>query len=165
MISNLSDFQQNFLSAWSQRTVGNSARSRVENESRAQTDEGTQPDNGESGAIDVSGTEAVAEELTIHREASAPSNTSEHMVHRVVIGNFPGPQRFLFVCVENEQLDVPILYNNMMDSALLEQFRMFYRYLKVKRGLVELIIPRTLVGIDCIKACSDPWFVGHCTDP
>lgn len=43
------------------------------------------------------------------------------------------------------------MFDDVLDSELLEQLRMFYRYLKIKRGLVEVIIPRSLVRITCVK--------------
>ena len=67
------------------------------------------------------------------------------------------PRDLLIVYVENEHLKIPILSDDLTDSSLLEQFRMFYRYLKLKRGLVELIIPRTLVRIDCITVSGLPF--------
>lgn len=53
----------------------------------------------------------------------------------------------------------------MLDSALLEPLRMFYRYLKVKRGLVELVIPKSAVRINCIKVGKHLSFVISRTNP
>ena len=66
----------------------------------------------------------------------------------------------VLVFVENERLNVPILSDNMIDSALLEQLRIFCRYLKVEQGLVELIMSRSHVGIDCVKVGRQPFLNG-----
>jgi hypothetical protein len=60
-------------------------------------------------------------------------------------------RRELSIFVENLHVDIAVLYDGMDDSVLLEQLRMFYRYLKIRRGLVELIIPTKLVKINCVK--------------
>lgn len=73
-----------------------------------------------------------------------------------VVGYLLEPRRLVVMIVENEHLNIPILSDNLNDSALLEQLRMFYRYLKVKQGLVELLIPRLLIQIDCVEVSDYP---------
>ena len=98
LISSPRDFEQNFLSAWRQRTS-----------------------NLQGVRDDASANESVA--------------------------NRPGD---LPVFLENEQLKIPILNDDITPEELLTDIRMFYKYLKFKRGLVELVVPRELVQINCV---------------
>ena len=58
----------------------------------------------------------------------------------------------VLIFVDNISLDAPVLYDTITEIALLQQLKMFYRYLKIRRGLPEVIIPRTISRLDCIEA-------------
>jgi hypothetical protein len=158
----MSDFEQNFLNAWSQRTIGNLPSRNSEDDSCTPTDETTESNNVNLDSRDITDNEGRVEELSVHHSGRQQSDIDEQ-----IIVNWPisKPRGLVLIFVENEHLDIPILSDNMIDSALLEQLRMFYRYLKVKRGLVELIIPRSLVRINCIKVGLQPCFMGSRTNP
>jgi hypothetical protein len=144
----MSDFEQNFLNAWSQRTIGNSPRHNSEDDSLAQTDGITERNNVNSDSRDIPDRQGNIEELSVHHSGRQQSDIGEQILFNGAISK---PRGLVHIILVNEHLDIPILSDNMIDSALLEQLRMFYRYLKVKRGLVELIIPRRLFQIDCIR--------------
>ena len=146
LISDMSDFEQNFSNAWSQRTDG--MLPSHDSEQRARTDETTETNKVNLDSRNIPGNEGMVEELSVHRSSRQHSDSDEQIELNEAISR---PQDSVLIIVENEHLDIPIMSDNMIDSALLEQLRMFYRYLKVKRGLVELIIPRSLVRIDCAK--------------
>jgi hypothetical protein len=144
----MSDFEQNFLNAWSHRSTGNLPSHNSEVDPCARTDETTERNDVNLDSRDIPDNERRVEELSVHHSGRQQSDIDEQTV---VNGAISKPRGLVLIFVENEHLDIPILSDNMIDSALLEQLRMFYRYLKVKRGLVELIIPRRLVRIDCVK--------------
>ena len=80
---------------------------------------------------------------SIHAVNVQESNLSDD--RKVYIG-------LLFITLRDEQLYVPIRYGETEDSsAVLRQVRMFYRHLKIKQGLTEILLPRTLIQIDCIE--------------
>jgi hypothetical protein len=49
---------------------------------------------------------------------------------------------------------IPWLEGDELDRLRLEHLRMFYLLLKLRRGLLEVIIPRTLVRIEWVKVSS-----------
>lgn len=51
----------------------------------------------------------------------------------------------------DEQLITPMLPGYDNDRILLMRMRMFYRLLKIRRGLPELILPKLLVRMDWVK--------------
>ena len=64
---------------------------------------------------------------------------------------FAKPPGLVLIMLESEHLHIPILSHDVHDSTLLAQLRMFYRFVKVKRGRVEVIIPRSLTRIQRVK--------------
>jgi hypothetical protein len=144
----MSNFEQNFLNAWSQRAIGNLPGHNSEDDTYARTDETTESSEVNLDSRDITDNEGRVEEPSVHHSGRQQSDIGEQIIVNEAISK---PRGLVLIFVENEHLDIPILSDNMVDSALLAQLRMFYRYLKIKRGLVELIIPRSLVRIDCIK--------------
>ena len=62
---------------------------------------------------------------------------------------YPG---LLTIFIGDEYLKIPIfMYPTADDRKVLEQLKMWYEYFKIKRGLYELIIPRSLSRIDYVK--------------
>ena len=58
----------------------------------------------------------------------------------------------LTIFIGDEYLKIPMfMYRTENDGEVLEQLNMWYKYFKVRRGLFELIIPRSLSRIDCVK--------------
>ena len=112
LISDMSDFDDNFREAWSQRRT-------------------TEPSPNDN----------------LEQEPRHFDGADGQIVNRSAVSS----RRKLSIFVESRHLDIAVLYDGMNDTALLEQLQMFYRYLKIKRGLVELIIPTKLVKINCVK--------------
>ena len=74
-----------------------------------------------------------------------------------------GTRLLIHVFTEDEHMQVPIIVPEPpTDDAVLSQLKMFYRVLKLKRGLAELLIPRELSRIDTVTVsrfpllCSNP---------
>jgi hypothetical protein len=139
LISNLSDFEQNFVNAWSQRTTTPSPNHHPEQDHQPLRSSGHHSEQDHQPPT-----------LPSHHPAQNQLRTSV-AEQNGVNGTTSKPRRMLSIFLEKQHLEIPVLYNGMTDSALLEQLRMFYRYSKVRRGLVELIIPRRLVKINCVK--------------
>jgi hypothetical protein len=51
----------------------------------------------------------------------------------------------------DEQLIIPTLEDDDKDRTLLMHLKMFYRLLKIRCGLPELILPKLLMRIDWVK--------------
>jgi hypothetical protein len=83
-------------------------------------------------------------------------NTRQSDIKRQIMvnGSISETRDPVLIFVENEHLEIPIISDGMDDSQLFQQLGMFYRYLKVKRGLVELLVPRSLDRIDTVKVSS-----------
>jgi len=62
----------------------------------------------------------------------------------------PGQRKSVTIFVDNDRLSIPVLSHEANDAALLREVKMFYRYLKVKRGLSEVVIPKQLISIDYV---------------
>ena len=62
------------------------------------------------------------------------------------------------ICVGEEQIIIPISKTEMEgpanDVELISHLRMFFRLLRLKRGLSELIIPKLLRRVDCVLVSS-----------
>src|SRR5271156_2108531 len=127
----MSDFEQNFLNAWSQRPIGALPSHNSEHDSLARTDEIAERNNVNLDSRDIPDNEGMVEEPSVHRSGREQRDTGEQFM---VNGSISKSRGLVLIFVENEHLNIPILSDNMIDSALLEQLRMFYRYLKVKRG-------------------------------
>jgi hypothetical protein len=63
-------------------------------------------------------------------------------------------QKKTLIFVGDEELSIPRLEGDELDRARLQHLRMFYRLLKLRRGLIEVILPRTLVRIEWVKVSS-----------
>ncbi len=142
------EFEQNFLSAWRLQSGSDLPERDSENDSQARTDACAGRANIEQSSAIVSSSEATSYEPGLPPDDLQPLSGGLQTKVNVVLPKAPG---LLFVCAESEHLDIPVLSDNLVDSELFQQLRMFYRYLKIKRGLVELIIPRKLVQIDYVK--------------
>jgi len=51
----------------------------------------------------------------------------------------------------DERLIIPTLKDDSKDRILVMHLRMFYRLLKIRRGLSELILPKLWMRIDWVK--------------
>ncbi|KAF2430613.1 hypothetical protein EJ08DRAFT_649430 [Tothia fuscella] len=115
LISDLNEFEQNFLNAWMLQDVHITA-----SDATAQS-----ADEEESNAGVRVNTEIGCRSLR--------------------------PRTPVLIYVHEEPLEIPILFQDISNTELLKQLKMFYRYLKIKRGLAELVIPRKLMKIDCVE--------------
>jgi hypothetical protein len=61
----------------------------------------------------------------------------------------------LKIFVDNDTLEIDIHCTDKRDAEVFKQLKMFYRYLKVRRGFTEIIIPKKLVRIDCVQVIGD----------
>jgi hypothetical protein len=68
--------------------------------------------------------------------------------------NTTDPEKTTLIFVGDEELSIPWLEGDELDRLRLEHLRMFYLLLKLRRGLLEVIIPRTLVRIEWVKVSS-----------
>lgn len=59
--------------------------------------------------------------------------------------------RVLKVVLGRQYLDMPLPPDNVDDSVVFAWLNMFYRYLKLRKGVLEIIIPKELVRIDCVE--------------
>ena len=169
LISDISDFEQNFLNAWSQQPVGNPTSHTSDEERPAQTNENTEIVDTNLNLDNIPDNEATPEASNMnHSIQQSVGNGDQHegevSESTVVDGSTPNLKGWVLIYVENEHLNVPILSNDISDSALLEQLNMFYEYMKVKRGLVEVIVPRYLLRIDCVEVGQQLCSIGSRTE-
>jgi hypothetical protein len=176
----MSDFDQNFTNAWGRQAddtshtivpEDDSSQSREDanhqdDNSNHQGDEVIAASNTTMDSYDEQGQGATQKEHQTNlgfeylhnvsrffssgrfeRNKVGQSETDAKIMVNGAISESRGP---VHIFVENEQLEIPILYDGMDDSHLFQQLGVFYRFLKVKRGLAELIIPRSLVRIDSV---------------
>ena len=148
LISDISDFEQNLLNAWSQRPDGTLPTHDSEEDSSTRADRRTERSIVRSEPRNISSNGEVVEELNPYRSTQGQSDLDEQLVVNESISTSRG---LVHIFVGHEHLSAPILLDDIVDSVFLEQLRMFYRFLKVKQGLVELIIPKILVRINCVK--------------
>ena len=169
IISDISDFEQNFLNAWNQRPNGNPTSHNSDEERPAQTNENTEIIHTNLHLDNIPNNEVTPEASNVNESIQPSVNNGEQHEGEVsestiVDRPIPSPKGSVLMYVENEHLNVPILSNDMSDSALLEQLNMFYEYLRVKRGLVEVIVPRYLLRIDCVEVGQQPCSIGSRTE-
>jgi hypothetical protein len=103
LVSDIDEFEQNFINAWRVRTIH-----------------------------------------LYWRETPEAVESDEQYVD---VKYYPG---LLTIFIGDEYLKIP-MYRTADDKEVLEQLKMWYKYFKIKRGLLELIIPRSLSRIDCVK--------------
>ena len=73
-----------------------------------------------------------------------------------------GSRLLVHVFTEDEHMQVPIIMPEApTDDAVLSQLKMFYRVLKLNRGLAELLIPRELARIDTVTVSVSRLSVSH----
>jgi hypothetical protein len=65
--------------------------------------------------------------------------------------NAVNPQKTTLIFVGDEELSIPQLKGDELDRTYLKHLMMFYLLLKMRRGLFEVIVPRSLVRIDWVK--------------
>ena len=169
LISDISDFEQNFLNAWSQRPVGNPTSHTSDEERPVQTNENTKIVDTNLNLDNIPDNEATPEASNVNHSIQPSVNNGEQQEgdvseSTIVGGSIPNLKGSVLMFVENEHLKVPILSTDMSDSALLEQLNMFYEYLRVKRGLVEVIVPRCLLRIDCVEVGQQLYSSGSRTE-
>ena len=67
----------------------------------------------------------------------------------------------LQIFFEKEYYNLSVHSDVETDSEIFEQLRMFYRYYKVRRGFIEIIIPKELFRINCVKVIRDTSFIQY----
>lgn len=144
----MSDFEQNFLNAWSQQIAVSLSPQNAADVSRARMETTREKRTRDSRPNDTLDNDVRPKELSMNHSSRLHSEGIEPARFDGSISGFRDP---LPVIVENEFLQVPLRVDDIVSPPQLKQLRMFYRYLKVKRGLAEVIIPRRLVQIDCVK--------------
>jgi hypothetical protein len=83
--------------------------------------------------------------------ASSPYPDFEVNYMRAWAENAVDPQKKTLIFVGDEKLSIPQLKDDELDRVRLQHLRMFYELLKLRRGLVEIIVPMLLVRIDWVK--------------
>jgi len=168
LVADIADFEQNFLNAWRRRELADDDPVHIEAEGEKNAGE------------DQSGERDRPRKTTVSSGRQKSFRSSEHASDAAEDHRLPESQpdseaeangvdgsllrRNVFIFVENEQLEVPLLLEGMNDSQLFKQLRMFYRYMKVKRGLVELVVPRKLVRVDCVTVEKSTQTKGNAID-
>jgi hypothetical protein len=66
----------------------------------------------------------------------------------------PSEEKTIAIFLGDDQLITPMLKGSHNDRILLMQMGMFYRLLKIRRGLSELILPKFLVRMDWVNVSS-----------
>lgn len=135
LIADLADFEQNFLNAWRSHEIQKESPENEETE--------------EAGFWILISYFKRSERAS---KASTRRRTSEVSAHTSNGDGSDQPvaRNDVWLFVENEQVKVPLLLGGVDDSHLFKELRMFYRYMQVRRGLVELVIPRKLTRMDCV---------------
>jgi hypothetical protein len=84
----------------------------------------------------------------------SPYSDFEANYMRAWAENAADQQKTTLIFVGDEELSIPWLEGDELDRPRLEHLRMFYLLLKLRRGLLEVIVPRTLVRIEWVKVSS-----------
>jgi hypothetical protein len=64
------------------------------------------------------------------------------------------PPNTMMIFMGDETLKIPSLEGDSHDQTRLQHLHMFYHLLKLRRGIAELIIPRTLIRIDWVEVSA-----------
>jgi hypothetical protein len=57
----------------------------------------------------------------------------------------------LKIFLGSQYLDMPLPLNNADDSVVFACIRLFYNCLKLRRGVLEIFVPKKLVRIECVE--------------
>ena len=162
LISDSSEFKQNFLNAWTQRNKaiqpsnlsheGFSGQLGTSIKKKRLDADAWEITEDHSDAV-VDSTSQNSRDITQNRgDADVDMLSQNNLTENSYSQKLPTSENLsIVIYIGNQSLNVPVLFRTLTDSALLAQLRMFYRYMKLQRGLVELILPRNLVRIDSVK--------------
>lgn len=153
LVADIADFEQNFLNAWRRRELADDDPVHIEAEGEENPGEDQSGERDRPRKTSVSSGRQKSFRSSVASDAAEDHRLPESQPDSEAEANGADGsllRRNVLIFVENEQLEVPLLLEGMDDSQLFKQLRMFYRYTKVKRGLVELVVPRKLVRVDCV---------------
>jgi hypothetical protein len=66
-----------------------------------------------------------------------------------------GTETTLKIFLGNQNLDIPLPPHDSNDERVFQELNEMYRYLKAKRGWIDIVYPRELIRIDCVQVRTD----------